>query len=353
MRINFAFVSMHLRKGINMIHTDVVIIGAGPTGLFSVFQCGMVGLKTHVIDTLDFIGGQCAALYPEKPIYDIPACPSISAYDLIEQLRKQSEPFNPVYHLGQRVISILPNGKEWIVTTDKGTAVQAKGVIIAAGAGAFGPNRPPLDNIESFEGTSVFYAVHQRQKFANKHIVIAGGGDSAVDWAISLSEIAASISMVHRRSNFRAAPESVSRMNALVEAGKITLITPYQLSGLVGQNGQLSEVIVETLDGQHKSLQADVLLPFFGLQMDLGPIAHWGLNIEHKHIATAPSTMETNLPGIFAVGDIAIYPGKLKLILCGFSEAAMAAHTLRSRIFPETVFHFEYSTTKGVPSLQN
>lgn len=336
-----------------MIHTDVVIIGAGPAGLFSIFQCGMVGLKAHVIDTLDFIGGQCSALYPEKPIYDIPAYPAISAYDLIEQLRKQAEPFNPVYHLGQRVISVFPHMDEWIVTTDKGTTIQTKGIIIAAGAGAFGPNRPPLDNIESFEGTSVFYAVHQRQKFANKHIVIAGGGDSAVDWAISLSEIAASISMVHRRAHFRAAPESVSRMNALVEAGKITLVTPYQLAGLTGQEGHLSEVIVETLDGQRKTLPADILLPFFGLQMDLGPIAQWGLNIENKHIATAPYTMETNLSGIFAVGDIAIYPGKLKLILCGFSEAAIAAHTLRARIFPETTFHFEYSTTKGIPSLQS
>jgi thioredoxin reductase (NADPH) len=344
---------MRFSKGDGMIHTDVVIVGAGPAGLFSVFQCGMMGLKTHVIDALDFIGGQCAALYPEKPIYDIPACPTISAHDLIDQLRKQAAPFNPVYHLGQRVISVLPHKDEWVLVTDKDTMIQAKGVIIAVGGGAFGPNRPPLDNITSFEGKSVFYAVHQRQKFAGKHIVIAGGGDSAVDWAISLSEIAASIAMVHRRPHFRAAPESISRMNALVEAGKITLVTPYQLAGLTGQDGCLSEVIVETLDGQRKVLSADILLPFFGLQMDLGPVAQWGLNIQNKHIITASDTMETNLPGIFAVGDIAVYPGKLKLILCGFSEAAIAAHTLRSRIFPETTFHFEYSTTKGIPPLQS
>lgn len=334
-----------------MIHTDVVIIGAGPAGLFSVFQCGMMGLKTHVVDALDFVGGQCTALYPEKPIYDIPAYPSISAEQLIEQLRLQAEPFSPVYHLGQSVLSIQPIEDQWQVTTNKGTVIQAKGIIIAAGGGAFGPNRPPLDNIQSFEGTSVFYAVHQRQRFAGKHIVIAGGGDSAVDWAISLSEIAASISMVHRRPNFRAAPESVARMNALVDAGKITLVTPYQLSELKGENGQLKEVIVETLDGQKKTLAADILLPFFGLQMDLGPVANWGLSIDNKYITTAPHTMETNLPGVFAVGDISTYPGKLKLILCGFSEAAIAAHTLRSRIFPETVFHFEYSTTKGIPLL--
>ncbi|QOL19852.1 NAD(P)/FAD-dependent oxidoreductase [Candidatus Bodocaedibacter vickermanii] len=334
-----------------MIHTDVVIIGAGPAGLFSIFQCGMMGLKTHVVDALDFIGGQCTALYPEKPIYDIPAYPAVSAEGLIEQLRLQAEPFNPVYHLSQSVVSIEPIDTQWQVTTNKGTVIQAKGIIIAAGAGAFGPNRPPLDDIQSFEGTSVFYAVHQRQRFAGKHIVIAGGGDSAVDWAISLSEIAASISMVHRRANFRAAPESVSRMNALVDEGKITLVTPYQLSGLKGDNGQLTDVIVETLDGQLKTLTADVLLPFFGLQMDLGPLADWGLNIDNKHITVAPHTMETNLSGIFAVGDISTYPGKLKLILCGFSEVAMAAHTLRSRLFPETVFHFEYSTTKGIPPL--
>lgn len=335
-----------------MIHTDVVIIGAGPTGLFSIFQCGMAGLKTHVIDALDFIGGQCTALYPEKPIYDIPAYPSISAQDLIEKLRLQAEPFNPVYHLGQQVTCITPLSNEWIVTTNKDTCIQTKGIIIAAGAGAFGPNRPPLEGIESFEGKSVFYAVHQRQKFANKHIVIAGGGDSAVDWAISLAEIAASIAMVHRRHNFRAAPESVSRMNALVESGKVTLVTPYQLAALSGDSGQLTHVHVETLDGQRKDLKADILLPFFGLQMDLGPVAEWGLKIDHKHIVTAPHTMETNLPGIFCVGDIATYPGKLKLILCGFAEAATAAHALRSKIFPDTAFHFEYSTTKGIPLLQ-
>ena len=334
-----------------MIQTDVVVIGAGPAGLFSIFQCGMMGLKSHVIDALDFIGGQCAALYPEKPIYDIPAYPSVSGEGLIAQLRDQAEPFSPVYHLGQRVLSIEPVENQWQVATDKGTVIQAKGIIIAAGGGAFGPNRPPLDNIEYFEGTSVFYAVNQRQRFAGKHIVIAGGGDSAVDWAISLSEIAASVSMVHRRANFRAAPESVARMNALVDAGKIGLVTPYQLTSLQGVNRQLTHVIVETLDGQKKSLTADVLLPFFGLQMDLGPLADWGLNIDNKHIAVASHTMETNLPGVFAVGDIATYAGKLNLILCGFAEAAMAAHTLRARIFPETVFRFEYSTTKGVPVL--
>ena len=334
-----------------MIETDVIIIGAGPVGLFSIFQCGMVGLKAHIVDTLDFIGGQCTALYPEKPIYDIPAYPVISANELIDQLRKQADAFDPVYHLGHTVISIDQNEKKWVVSTNKGVTIQAHGIIIAGGSGSFRPNRPPLQDIESFEGKSVFYAVNQRHQFSEKNIVIAGGGDSAVDWAISLAEIAASVSMVHRRPNFRAAPESVSRMNALVTAGKIKLITPYQLSALEGQNGQISQVVVETLNGEAKTLNADVLLAFFGLQMDLGPIADWGLTFEGKHIATISHTMETNLSSVFAVGDIATYPGKLKLILCGFAEAATAAHTLRSRIFPETAFHFEYSTTKGVPHL--
>lgn len=333
-----------------MIHTDVVVIGAGPTGLFSVFQCGMMGLKTHVIDALDFVGGQCAALYPEKPIYDIPAYPSISGFDLSEQLRKQAEPFNPVYHLGQRVVSLTAMDGGWMITTDKGTSINSKGVIIASGGGAFGPNRPPLEGIEAYEGKSVFYAVHHRHQFEGKRIVIAGGGDSAVDWAISLSEIASHIYMVHRRPNFRAAPESVSRMNALVDAGKIELIVPYQLAALHGTNGQLTSISVDTLDGERKTLPTDILLPFFGLQMDLGPIAGWGLNVSNKHLDVNPATMETNLSGVFAVGDIATYAGKLKLILCGFSEAAMAAHTLRERIFPNTIFRFEYSTTKGVPT---
>jgi thioredoxin reductase (NADPH) len=333
-----------------MLSTDVVIIGAGPTGLFAIFQCGMVGLKTHVIDTLDFIGGQCSALYPEKPIYDIPAYPAINAGDLIEKLHAQAAPFNPTYHLSQQTTHIEQHESGWLVTTNTGLQITCKGIILAAGAGAFGPNRPPLNDIEKFEGTSVFYAVTKKQQFANKHIVIAGGGDSAVDWAISLAEIAASVSIVHRRATFRAAPESVRKLNELVAAQKIHLITPYQLHSLDGNNGTLQNVIVQDLEGNQKTLKADILLPFFGLKMDLGPITEWELESHNKHIVISPNTMETNLTNVFAIGDIATYPGKLKLILCGFSEAAIAAHTLRSRLFPDTVFHFEYSTTKGVPT---
>jgi thioredoxin reductase (NADPH) len=333
--------------------TDVVIIGAGPVGLFAVFECGMLRLNCHVIDSLDMIGGQCAALYPEKPIYDIPAHPQITGAGLIENLRQQIDPFNPIYHLGQQVTSITPedtSGKEWRIITSKGTQILTKTIIIAAGVGAFGPNRPPLANIESFEGTSVHYYVRSREAYRDKYVVIAGGGDSAVDWALSLSEVAAHVSVVHRRPKFRAAPESEARLKALADAGTIDLVVPFQLAGLEGNNGQLTEVIVQSLDGETKTLPADVLLPFFGLSMNLGPIAEWGLGIENHHITIDPSTGATNRPGIYAIGDIATYPNKLKLILNGFAEGAQAAHAIRKFLYPEEILHFEYSTTKGVPT---
>jgi len=332
--------------------TDVVIIGAGPVGLFSVFECGMLQLGCHVIDALDMIGGQCAALYPEKPIYDIPAYPQITGEGLIENLRQQIEPFNPTYHLGQQVIAIIPNdaaGKSWTVTTSKGTQVRTKAIIIAAGVGAFGPNRPPLPGIEGFEGKSIHYYVGSRESYRDKTIVIAGGGDSAVDWALSLSEVAKHISVVHRRPKFRAAPESEARLKALADSGAIDLVIPFQLSGLEGESGQLTKVIVQSLEEETKELPADVLLPFFGLSMNLGPIAEWGLGLENHHITIDPATGATNRPGIYAIGDIATYPHKLKLILNGFAEGAQAAHAIRKFLYPEEILHFEYSTTKGLP----
>jgi thioredoxin reductase (NADPH) len=330
--------------------TDVVIIGAGPVGLFSVFECGMLRLSCHVIDALTVIGGQCAALYPEKPIYDIPAYPCITGADLIENLRQQIAPFNPTYHLGQQVTAITPdiNG-EWLTATSKGIQIRSKAIIIAAGVGAFGPNRPPLAGIEAFEGTSVHYYVGSRESYRDKTIVIAGGGDSAVDWALSLSEVARRVHVVHRRPKFRAAPESEARLKALAEAGTIELVVPYQLAGLEGQEGRLSKVIVQSLEGDTRALEADILLPFFGLSMNLGPIATWGLGLDNHHITVEPATSATNRPGIYAIGDIAAYPHKLKLILSGFAEAAQAAHAIRRFIYPEEVLHFEYSTTKGLP----
>jgi thioredoxin reductase (NADPH) len=328
----------------------VAIIGAGPVGLFAVFECGMLGLKCHVIDALAAPGGQCSALYPEKPIYDIPGHPVIDAAELVAKLEQQAAPFAPHYHLDQRVegLSPLPGGGFRLATT-RGPVIEARGVIIAAGVGAFGPNRPPLEGIEDYEGKSVFYLVTRREAFRGQRVVIAGGGDSAVDWAISLAEIADRVLVVHRRAKFRAAPESAARLEALARAGRIELIVPYQLHGLEGKAGKLSAVVVADLKGEAKALPADVLLPFFGLSMDLGPIAQWGLAIDHHHIAVEPATCMSSTRGICAIGDIATYPGKLKLILSGFAEAALAAHALYPLVRPGEALHFEYSTTKGVP----
>jgi thioredoxin reductase (NADPH) len=330
--------------------TDVAIIGAGPVGLFAIFECGMLKMSTHVIDALDVQGGQCAALYPEKPIYDIPGHPAIDAAALIEKLEQQAAPFRPRYTLGQQVerMTRQPGGR-FLLETSGGVRVDAGAVIVAAGVGAFGPNRPPLDGIEAYEGKSVHYLVKRREDYRGKRIVIAGGGDSALDWVLSLADLAAHVYVIHRRPKFRAAPESVARMEALVKTGKVEMVVPYQLSGLEGSDGQISAVVVATLDGQKRGLPADVLLPFFGLSMNLGPIAQWGLNLDHNHILVDPSTCATSRPGIFAIGDIAHYPGKLKLILSGFAEAAAAAHAIYPLVHVGEVLHFEYSTTSGVP----
>ncbi len=332
--------------------TDVAIIGAGPVGLFAIFECGMMRLKCHVIDSLEMVGGQCAALYPEKPIYDIPGYPKISGAELIENLKHQADPFEPVYHLSQQVTRLeeTPEG-QWRLETSTGTHIEAKAIIIAAGVGAFGPNRPPLEGLESYEGKSVFYYVKNREDFRDKHLVIAGGGDSAVDWAISLSEIAKKVTVVHRRPKFKAAPESEARLNKLADAGLIDLAIPFQLDKLIGEEGILEAVSLKSLEGGIKVVPADILLPFYGLAMNLGPIAHWGLQLNTTHIQVTPDACATNISGIFAIGDIATYPHKLKLILTGFAEAAQAAHAIRAFIHPTEVYHFEYSTTSGVPSL--
>jgi len=332
------------------ISTDVAVIGAGPVGLFTVFECGMVRLKCHVIDALDVVGGQCAALYPEKPIYDIPGYPRIDAEALVRQLAAQAAPFSPVHHLGQQVRSLARDGDGWTLETSKGTRIGARAVIVAAGTGSFGPNRPPLAGIERFEGRSVFYLVTRREEFRGKRVVIAGGGDSAVDWALSLSEVADKVMLVHRRPKFRAAPESEARLKALADAGRIELVVPYQLQALEGSEGRLSAVVVATLDGAQRRLEADVLLPFFGLAMELGPIASWGLDLDRNQLRIDPATCRTNVEGIYAVGDIVTYPGKLKLILTGFAEAAIAARSAYDRIHPDKPLHFEYSTTSGIPT---
>ncbi len=330
--------------------TDVAIIGAGPVGLFAVFELGMLKLSSVLIDALTDIGGQCSALYPEKPIYDIPGCPSIEAGELIARLDTQIAPFSTPRLLGRRVEGLSGAPGSFQLTTDQRDTVHAKAVIIAAGAGAFGPNRPPLDGLTAYETTgAVQYHVRRREELRGKRVVIAGGGDSAVDWALALKDIA-QVAVVHRRPKFRAAPETAGQLDAAAARGEVEMIIPYQLHALHGAEGRLAGVEVATLKGETRMLPADVLLPFFGLSMDLGPIAAWGLERDNAHIRVEPATCLTSLPGVFAIGDVATYAGKLKLILQGFSEAAMAAHSIFPLARPNEALHFEYSTTKGVPA---
>ena len=330
---------------------DVAIIGAGPAGLFAVFQCGMLKMSSVLIDALGEAGGQCAALYPEKPIYDIPGFPSIEAAGLIAQLEAQILPFEAKRVFNRRVEAISGAVGAFTLTTDAGDKIFAKAVIVAAGAGAFGPNRPPLDGLAAYEASGcVNYYVKRKEAFRGKRVVIAGGGDSAVDWALALNGVAERIHVVHRRPKFRAAPESAAKLDAAAAAGEIDMVIPYQLHALHGADGVLQAVEVADLDGATRRIDADILLPFFGLAMELGPIANWGIDLERHHLQIAPATMQTSMPGIFAVGDIVTYPGKLKLILQGFAEAAVAAHAIHPIIYPDVALHFEYSTTKGVPA---
>ena len=338
----------------DMARTDVAIIGAGPVGLFAIFECGMLGMSCHVFDVLDVAGGQCTALYPEKPIFDIPGYPRVLAAELVERLTEQAAPFKPVYHLGHPVHGVTHrDGGRWLIENAGGVKVDAAAVVVAAGVGAFGPNWPPLNGIERFEGkppgNGVQYFVSRREDYRAKRVVIAGGGDSAVDWALSLAEVAAHVAVVHRRGKFRAAPESVRKLHALAESGVLQLVVPYQLRAVEGEGDELRTIIVSDLDGNERRLEADALLPFFGLSQNLGPIADWGLNLHHHTVMVDPATCSAGRDGIFAIGDIASYAGKLKLILTGFAEAAMAAHAIFPRVHPGEALHFEYSTTKGVP----
>lgn len=309
----------------------------------------MLGLKSCIIDTLSFSGGQCSALYAEKPIYDIAGYPSISAEKLIENLIKQAEPFKAQYYLNQQCNSIAKKDDHWEISTSK-NLITAKTIIIAAGGGTFEVRKPPVENIADYEDISVLYHIKNKTKFKNKIVTIAGGGDSALDWAVILAkDIAKKVYIVHRRTNFRAAPKTVEEINKLTENGSIELITPYQLNGLKGKNGILNEIEVKDLEDNIKYLKSDYLLPFFGMAMNIGPLDNWNLSIINKHIEVNPASMQTNLNGIFAVGDICTYPGKLKLILTGFAESARACHSAYSYIKPNTPLHFEHSTTKGLP----
>ena len=332
------------------LETDVAIIGAGPVGLFAVFELGMLQLSSVLIDALAETGGQCAALYPEKPIYDIPGHPKLDAADLIAALECQIAPFHPPRLLGRRVELLTGTAGTFTLGTEHGDTVRARAVLVAAGAGAFGPNRPPIPGLAAYEATgAVQYYVRRREEYRGQHVVIAGGGDSAVDWALALKDIAR-VTVVHRRAKFRAAPDSTARLQAAAAQGEIELAIPYQLRALHGADGRLTAVEVATLQGDTCRLRADRLLAFFGLATDLGPLAGWGLDLTLHHVRIDPATCQTNVPGVFAIGDVATYPGKLKLILQGFSEAAVAAHAIFGVVHPGQVPHFEYSTTKGVPA---
>lgn len=337
-----------------IVEKDVVIIGAGPIGLFSIFQCGMLGLSTSVFEALEHSGGQCQALYPEKPIYDIPAYPSLTGAELIKQLECQAHPFQPEIHLGSRIQNIeLQDDGRWSVQNTQGVTVRCRAVLITAGGGCFQPQRPPLPHIEDFEGTSVFYSIQNKDFLKDKRVVIAGGGDSAVDWALQLIDFAQNVVMIHRRPQFRAAEASQNHLQHAIENQKIRLITPYQLTALHGHQQQLTHIDVASLKQGDPplSIPTDILLPFFGLKQEKGPWADWGLETEKNKILVNPTTQQTSKPGFYAAGDICTYTHKLPLILCGFSEAAMAVHHIRDFLNPGRAFHFEHSTTQGVPSL--
>ena len=328
----------------NPIETDVVIVGAGPVGLFAVFELGLLDLKCHVIDILDRPGGQCAELYPEKPIYDIPGWPTISAQGLVDKLMEQSAPFKPGFTFNRMIAALerLEDGT-FRAVTDEGEVLEAKVVVIAAGGGSFQPKRPPIPGIEAYEGKSVFYSVRRMEAFRGHDLVIVGGGDSALDWTLNLQPLAKSVTLVHRRPEFRAAPDSVNKMYALHEMKQLGFQVG-QVTGLKGEGGRLSAAVVKGPDGDVE-IACTRMLPFFGLTMKLGPIADWGLNLHENLIPVDTEKFETSVPGIFAIGDINSYPGKLKLILSGFHEAALMAQAAKRVVSPGERIVFQYTTS--------
>jgi thioredoxin reductase (NADPH) len=328
------------------IKTDVLIIGAGPCGLFAVFELGLLDMKTHLVDILDKVGGQCAELYPEKPIYDIPGIPYCTAQGLVEDLMKQIKPFNPQFHLQEMIETIEKIGDPLFrVTTDQGKVFEAKVVVIAAGGGSFQPKRPPIQGIEAYEGTSVFYSVRKMEQFRGKRVLIVGGGDSALDWTLNLAPIASHLTLLHRRDQFRAAPDSVNKMMALVKEKKIDFVLG-QVTSLQGEGGQVSKAIVKGNDNAMSEIACDAVLPFFGLTMKLGPVTNWGLELkDDEYIPVNTADFETNIPGIFAIGDINWYPGKLKLILSGFHEGALMAQKAHRYVYPDKKLTFQYTTS--------
>ena len=326
-----------------MIDTDVLVIGAGPTGIFCVHQLGIIGLKCEVVDNLDKIGGQCIELYPDKPIYDIPAIPECTGEELTKNLIEQIKPFKTNFHLNDRVEEIKKEKDKWLVKTIKEKEFKVSSIIIAGGVGSFEPRKFSIKECEKFEGKQIFYSVKDKNIFKNKKVSIFGGGDSALDWAIELSENS-KIQLIHRRDEFRGAQASVDKVKELSKQGKIELLTQYQLNSINNGN-KIKSIKIKNEDENIKEIETDYILGFFGLIMQLGPITNWGLNLDKKHIPVNTENFETNQKGIFAIGDICTYPGKLKLILSGFHEGALAARGCFKYARPDEKLRFEFTTT--------
>ena len=329
-----------------VIETDALIVGAGPCGLFAVFELGLLDIRCHVVDILDRPGGQCTELYPEKPIYDIPALPIVTGQELTDRLMEQIKPFDPQFHFGQMVSELrkLDDGR-FEVKTDAGATFRSTVVVIAAGGGSFQPKKPPIPGIEDYEGSSVFYSVRKIEAFRGKDVLIVGGGDSALDWTLNLHPVASSMTLLHRRDDFRAAPDSVNKMRKLVADGKMALKIG-QVTGLKGEGGVLSAAMVKGAEGAFE-IATNAMLPFFGLTMKLGPVAEWGLNLSENLIPVDTAKFETSTPGIFAIGDINTYEGKLKLILSGFHEAALMAQQAFRYVHPGERLLFQYTTSSS------
>ena len=329
-----------------IIETDVVIIGAGPVGLFAVFELGLLDMRCHIIDILDKPGGQCAELYPDKPIYDIPGIPEISGGNLTKSLMEQIKPFEPEFHLSTIVNELRQiNDNLWEVITDTEKTFHTKVVVIAAGGGSFQAKKPPIDGIDDYEEKSVFYSIKNIENFLDKEITIVGGGDSALDWALTLYEKSKNLTLIHRRKDFRAAPDTVNKVTKLIDDGMINFQLG-QVKKLIGNDGNLESIICKDKDLE-KEIKCEVMLPFFGLTMKLGPVANWGLNLEFNLIKVDTKTFETDQKGIFAIGDINHYPGKLKLILCGFHEAALMAQKAHQYVYPDKKVIFQYTTSSS------
>ncbi len=330
------------------IQTDALIVGAGPAGLFQVFELGLLGIKSHILDSLPQAGGQCTELYPDKPIYDIPALPIVTGQGLTDNLLEQAAPFDPVYHFGEEVTEVRQEDGYFFVKTSKDQEFHAKTVFVAGGVGSFQPRKLRLDGIDELEGSSVHYRVKEPERFAGKKIIICGGGDSALDWVLALADKAADITLVHRRDEYRAAPASVAQAKALEQEGKLRILENARVTAYTAEGGQLTGATIDVKGGDSVTLEADHMLAFFGLAPKLGPIAEWGLTISKKAIEVDTEKFESNIPGIFAIGDINTYPGKKKLILSGFHEAALAAFAAKAIIEPGKKVNLQYTTTSPI-----